>query len=375
MDDLTKEQVIGRMSDAEVQKEVTSFWEDNARGYSLPTRMYLKTSDRLEKMFSRMVGTGRCLKIADMGSGAGYSSITLSTMGHDVTSVDISPKMLDQARWNADYYGADIEFVLGNAENPGLEDRSFDAVVANDTLFTICDPGKAVSEWVRLLRPGGFLFIADGNYFFDTTLEEYRQRSDYMRTKYYKEELEIRPDIGNIDYRRLRGICRNLYVNRIRRPSWETWFLMELGVKDIRIESTDSEHFTYLSRLGKMSVPMTYAVCARIPFGCRQNEVQDRYPAFESDLIDARAAMSALATDDRIRIATLLSASPLNVKEIQEVTGLPQNLVSYNLKIMREGGIVKAERAGRSVVCSLTDADAVGCMLEAARSLSSRRIT
>ncbi|MCI2074587.1 MAG: metalloregulator ArsR/SmtB family transcription factor [Candidatus Methanomethylophilus sp.] len=375
MSDLTKEQVIGRISDAEVQKEVTGFWEDNARGYGLSTRMYLKTSDCLEKMFSRMVGTGRCLKIADMGSGAGYSSITLSAMGHDVTSMDISPKMLEQARWNADYYGADIDFVLGNAENPGLESCSFDAVVANDTLFTICDPGKAVSEWVRLLRPGGFLFIADGNYFFDTTLEEYRQRSDYMRTKYSKEELEIRPDIGNIDYQRLRGICRNLYVNRIRRPSWETWFLMELGIKEIKIESTDSEHFTYLSRLGKMSVPMTYAVCARTPFSCRQNEVLDRHPAFESGMTGAKSAVSALATEDRIRIAALLSASPMSVKEIQEVTGLPQNLVSYDLRIMKEGGIVRAERAGRSSVYSLTDADAVGCMLEAARSLSSRRIT
>ena len=70
----------------------------------------------------------------------------------------------------------------------------YDVVVAKDVLFTLHDPGRALSEWISLLKPGGKLLIMDGNYFYDTVLDEYRKRRDYIQTKYGKEEVEVKLD-------------------------------------------------------------------------------------------------------------------------------------------------------------------------------------
>ena len=51
-----------------------------------------------------------------------------------------------------------------------------------------------MSEWISLLKPGGKLLIMDGNYFYDTVLDEYRKRRDYIQTKYGKEEVEVKLD-------------------------------------------------------------------------------------------------------------------------------------------------------------------------------------
>ena len=80
-------------------------------------------------------------------------------------------------------------------QHPFLSDvqygSEYDVVVAKDVLFTLHDPGRAVSEWISLLKPGRKLLIMDGNYFYDTVLDEYRKRRDYFQTKYGKEEVEV----------------------------------------------------------------------------------------------------------------------------------------------------------------------------------------
>ena len=60
--------------------------------------------------------------------------------------------------------------------------------------------------------------------------------------------------------------------------------------------------------------------------------------------------MGALSTADRLRIATLLKDRPLNVRDLCFITGLPQNLVSYDLRVLKEGGIVHSEKKGRETV-------------------------
>lgn len=270
-------------------------------------------------------------------------------------------------------------------QHPFLSDvqygSEYDVVVAKDVLFTLHDPGRALSEWISLLKPGGKLLIMDGNYFYDTVLDEYRKRRDYIQTKYGKKEVEVKLDIGNIDYGRLREIAGNLYPNRIRRPSWDLWFLMGLGIRDIRVLNTDSERFEYLTEYGRMQVPVTYAVSAQIPFDASVGRGPE--PAGPEDLESLKRSaqgsdcrivrtMGALSTADRLRIATLLKDRPLNVRDLCFITGLPQNLVSYDLRVLKEGGIVHSEKKGRETVYSVTDRDTLGTMIHAARSLLDR---
>ena len=63
----------------------------------------------------------------------------------------------------------------------------------------------------------------------------------------------------------------------------------------------------------------------------------------------------ALADPSRILILYLLSEGPLNVNTLVEKLELPQPTVSRHLKVLRERGLVTAERDGQSVFYSLAD--------------------
>ncbi|NJN44072.1 MAG: winged helix-turn-helix transcriptional regulator [Anaerolineae bacterium] len=63
----------------------------------------------------------------------------------------------------------------------------------------------------------------------------------------------------------------------------------------------------------------------------------------------------ALADPSRILILYLLSEGPLNVNTLVEKLELPQPTVSRHLKVLRERGLVKAERDGQSVYYELAD--------------------
>src|SRR5690349_8419289 len=62
-----------------------------------------------------------------------------------------------------------------------------------------------------------------------------------------------------------------------------------------------------------------------------------------------------LADSNRILLLYLLADEPHNVTDLAHRLGLPQPTVSRHLKILRERGIVCAERDGQSVYYSLAD--------------------
>jgi ArsR family transcriptional regulator len=64
---------------------------------------------------------------------------------------------------------------------------------------------------------------------------------------------------------------------------------------------------------------------------------------------------SALADPNRLLILYALSDQPRNVSDLTQELKVPQPTVSRHLKVLREGGLVKATRQGASVQYELTD--------------------
>ncbi len=63
----------------------------------------------------------------------------------------------------------------------------------------------------------------------------------------------------------------------------------------------------------------------------------------------------ALADPTRIMILYVLSEGPRNVSDMVSALELSQPLISRHLKVLRERGMVNAERNGTNVVYSLAD--------------------
>ena len=78
-----------------------------------------------------------------------------------LTGVDVSSEMLARARTRAEQTGRDVRLAVGDAEHLALSDGTFDTVVCTFSLCAIPDPGRAVGEMARVLRPGGLLLLAD----------------------------------------------------------------------------------------------------------------------------------------------------------------------------------------------------------------------
>jgi DNA-binding transcriptional ArsR family regulator len=64
---------------------------------------------------------------------------------------------------------------------------------------------------------------------------------------------------------------------------------------------------------------------------------------------------SALADPTRLLLLYALSDQSRNVSELTQELKVPQPTVSRHLKVLREGGLVKATRQGASVQYELTD--------------------
>jgi ubiquinone/menaquinone biosynthesis C-methylase UbiE len=93
----------------------------------------------------------------DAACGTGRHAAYLSSLGHAVVGVDISPQMLDVAR--AKVGGAD--FREGDLHQLPVADQSVDLVVCALALTHVPDLGPVLAEFARVLRPGGHLVISD----------------------------------------------------------------------------------------------------------------------------------------------------------------------------------------------------------------------
>lgn len=58
--------------------------------------------------------------------------------------------------------------------------------------------------------------------------------------------------------------------------------------------------------------------------------------------------LRALGNEERLLIALWLAGGTRSVRELEQVTGMSQSLVSYHLRELRDAGIVAASAEGRS---------------------------
>lgn len=87
-------------------------------------------------------------RILDAGAGTGTISLLAADLGHDVTALDLSPRMLARARAKAEERGLRLRTVSGPATDP--PEGPFDAVVERHLLWTLPDPVGALRSWRRV---------------------------------------------------------------------------------------------------------------------------------------------------------------------------------------------------------------------------------
>jgi arsenite methyltransferase len=103
--------------------------------------------------------------ILDVGSGSGTDALIAARLvgpGGRVVGLDMTEAMRQRLLANAEAMGAEnVEVLAGTAEEIPLPDTSVDVVTTNGVLNLVPDKPRAVREIHRVLRPGGWLQLAD----------------------------------------------------------------------------------------------------------------------------------------------------------------------------------------------------------------------
>lgn len=109
------------------------------------------------------------MHVIDLASGTGEPAITLATrvgpQGH-VTALDLSADLLAIAEKRARHRGlANFTTQQGDAHSLPFPDNSFDLATSRFGIMFFRDPGKALAELKRVLRPGcRACFLAWGSF-------------------------------------------------------------------------------------------------------------------------------------------------------------------------------------------------------------------
>ena len=100
--------------------------------------------------------------IADLGAGEGTLSQLLARSSKKVIAIDNSEKMVEFGASLAKEHGfKNLEYRLGDIENPPIEDESVDLALFSQALHHAASPQKAVHAARRILRKGGRIVILD----------------------------------------------------------------------------------------------------------------------------------------------------------------------------------------------------------------------
>ncbi|MBL8346484.1 MAG: class I SAM-dependent methyltransferase [Rubrivivax sp.] len=141
-------------SGAHFHERLASRWH---QGYA--SGGFRRRLDFIESRLAPLVGPGS--RWLDAGCGAGTLTQTLARLGAQGEAVDGSPAMIAAARqMGGDCSSGPFQFrVVHTVESLPYPDESFDGVLCSSVLEYLERPGAALSEFARVLRPGGRLLL------------------------------------------------------------------------------------------------------------------------------------------------------------------------------------------------------------------------
>ena len=211
----------------ERKERIVSYWEKRSGDFLEHKRAELHSpmAERWLYEIKNQLPQDRNLRVLDVGCGAGFFSVLLAKEGYQVTGVDLTPDMIENARILAAEEKTACDFLVMDAENLSFADESFDVVISRNLTWTLPDVKSAYREWVRVLKKGGILLNFDANY----GLSDFTDLCELPDNHAHQE-------IGDDMMRECEEIKRQLPISSYSRPAWD---LETLGAMKLQEFSVD----------------------------------------------------------------------------------------------------------------------------------------
>ena len=131
-------------------------WDRLAGRYDSVVRIFDASYARVRERLARdLPSGGRLLEIA---AGTGQFTAALAKQADELLTTDISPEMVARLRERVEGAGLrGVRCAVMNACELEARDETFDGVFCANALHVMNDPTQALSEFRRVLNPGGVL--------------------------------------------------------------------------------------------------------------------------------------------------------------------------------------------------------------------------
>ncbi len=157
-------------------------WASSVHLDDVLVRECFEAPTALENQFilSRM-GSLAGKKLLDIGAGLGESSVYFALQGARVTTVDISPQMVETALALGKKFGVTLEGIVSGAEDLRLPEASYDIIYLANTIHHVHDRASLFEQMSRALKPGGMFFSYDP-LAYNPAINIYRRMATAVRT-------------------------------------------------------------------------------------------------------------------------------------------------------------------------------------------------
>ncbi|MBV7276216.1 class I SAM-dependent methyltransferase [Clostridium sp. PL3] len=245
-----------------MELSIQNYWNNRAKTFSQKINEDMNSfkKETWAKIIKDKVADKDKVKVLDIGTGPGFFAIIMAQMGYDVTAVDCSDTMLQEAKGNAELAGVKVNFIKSDGEELNFQKESFDLIVSRNVTWTLKEPEKAYKNWFNLLKEDGRVVIFDANWYLRLVKPELKEE--------YEKNMELAKDMGH-DFKineRQREECENIAKNIPMtyklRPEWDKEALTQCGFKKIIIEKDISDSiYTEEEKIAHKTTPM-FSICA-----------------------------------------------------------------------------------------------------------------
>ena len=244
-------------------EQIQGYWNHRYAGYSKVNQKELEgiQRERWKKQFERLLPANKNLKVLDIGTGPGFFTIILEELGYtNITGIDVSEKMLEVAKENIQKYGkknSSIQLIQMDAQSLEFKPKSFDIIVSRNLTWNLEKPQQAYSEWLRVLKPNGALFIFDANWYAFLKNESLAKEFEAKRQQAIEEKLEDYWQGEGVDEEKMDWIVQQLPLTYQLRPQWDMeYFSTQEGISVETEENFGDLVWDYEEQLNYGATPM-----------------------------------------------------------------------------------------------------------------------
>lgn len=147
------------LSDNYVEETRFGFWF--LRSHTWQHHVLRVAINDLRSLFSTPLPASPVLLDAGCGQGKSFQYLHQVFAPHHLIGVDADPHSLDLSREEAARQGIAVELIGSDCATLAVPDASVDLLFCHQTFHHLVEQEKALAEFYRVLKPGGYLMFAE----------------------------------------------------------------------------------------------------------------------------------------------------------------------------------------------------------------------